>query len=504
MQKERKKDLKNTATALSTSEIVDRFGNAEAEFIKGYRGIDNQTGQKFAKGLKEISEHKINPQYAEQNIKQQAGYSAEVAQTSKDNAENIIKGSKVRVSRSDDLAQYGRNHNVVDRVQILDGDIIAGTEAQMKVVGNRDQLFKDITKPDGKFARYRGIKLEIPSEQYEGAVEYCKEEATRLRENAIRAEQKGNLEAANRLREQADNYDQLSENVQDIGMTTEEAIEYRNNPLKSTIKDIASTSHRAGLEGAKVGAAIGGTISVIQNLYLVAQGNKELDEAAIDVAKNTVIAAGVGYGTGATGSAIKSVMQQSANQTARNLANTAFPTMILNVSISLASSVKRFATGEIDSTQFLEEIGEKGSGMLSSTMMATMGQIAIPIPVVGAVLGGMIGYSLSSIFYQAALDSAKRAKEAEANYQRIKAEEATWREELRKHRELLSEMLEKELVKINYKTKVLFDAIENPNNDIDDFASEINNFAKLLGKELGFNTQEEFDDFMATDKPLIL
>jgi hypothetical protein len=60
------------------------------------------------------------------------------------------------------------------------------------------------------------------------------------------------------------------------------------------------------------------------------------------------------------------------------------------------------------------------------------------------------------------------------------------------------------LVKINYKTKVLFDAIENPNNDIDDFASEINNFAKLLGKELGFNTQEEFDDFMATDKPLIL
>lgn len=60
--------------------------------------------------------------------------------------------------------------------------------------------------------------------------------------------------------------------------------------------------------------------------------------------------------------------------------------------------------------------------MLSSTMMATMGQIAIPIPVVGAVLGGMIGYSLSSIFYQAALDSAKRAKEAEANYQKIKAE----------------------------------------------------------------------------------
>lgn len=69
----------------------------------------------------------------------------------------------------------------------------------MKVVGNRDQLFKDITKPDGKFARYRGIKLEIPSEQYEGAIEYCKE-ATRLRENAIRAEQKGNLEAANRLK----------------------------------------------------------------------------------------------------------------------------------------------------------------------------------------------------------------------------------------------------------------------------------------------------------------
>ena len=108
----------NTTISLSTSEVVSRFGSANAEYLKGYSGVDNETQQKFAKGLAGIAKHKVNadPRYAEQNIKQQAGYSAEVAATSRDNAESIINGSKIRVSRSDDLPEYGKNHTVVDRV----------------------------------------------------------------------------------------------------------------------------------------------------------------------------------------------------------------------------------------------------------------------------------------------------------------------------------------------------------------------------------------------------
>jgi len=127
-QNEIEKDRARTASALSTHETVQRFGSANAEYVKGYRGVDNETGQRFAKGLVDIAQHKVNddPLYAAQNIKQQAGFSAEVATTSRDNAEAIINRSDVRTSRTDDLPQYGKNHNVVDRVQLLDGQVNRG------------------------------------------------------------------------------------------------------------------------------------------------------------------------------------------------------------------------------------------------------------------------------------------------------------------------------------------------------------------------------------------
>ena len=185
-------DRIRATVALSTSEVVSRFGSANAEYLKGYSGIDHETGQTFAKGLADIAKHKVNdnPKYAAQNIKQQAGYSAEVAATSRDNAESIIKGSKIRTSRSDDLPEYGKNHTVVDRVQLLDGEIIQGSQTQMKFVGNRDQLFADIAKENGDFARYRGVTLELPSEQFIGASRFV---ATRPRRCASRQPRSSNL-----------------------------------------------------------------------------------------------------------------------------------------------------------------------------------------------------------------------------------------------------------------------------------------------------------------------
>ncbi|MBI9109951.1 hypothetical protein [Maridesulfovibrio ferrireducens] len=82
-----KKDIiENTAVASSNTEIVDRYGSANAEFIKGYRGIDNETGIITNKSLKGTAQSKVNLEYSKQNIKQQAGYSAETAKVSNDNA----------------------------------------------------------------------------------------------------------------------------------------------------------------------------------------------------------------------------------------------------------------------------------------------------------------------------------------------------------------------------------------------------------------------------------
>lgn len=497
--KDASKPAREAGVALAQTEVVGRYGSAGAEYIKGYTGVDNETGQVLAKGLKGIAKGKVHPEFAENNIKQQAGFSAEVATTSRDNAEAIINKSSTRTFRSDDLPQYGKNHSVVDRVQVLDGKIIEGSQSQMKFVGDQKKLFNDITKLDGKFARYRGVKLELPSEQFDGAAEYCKQHAEELRRKALNAEQKGKFDAAQHLKEQADNYDQLAENVADSGLTTEQAIFYREHPKIATARDIAKTSHRAGMEGAKYGSIIGGCISVLTNAFAIAQEKKQLDEAVKDVAFDTGKAVAIGYSTAFTGSTIKGMMQQSQSQYARALSKTNAPTLALSVVISLGSSVKRFVAGEIDEAQLLEEIGEKGAGMLSSSMMAALGQIAIPVPFVGAAVGGMIGYSLSSMFYQSALDAAQQAKVAKANLARIQKIEAAARAEIEKQRTALENFMCKEFPELLRETEQLFIAIDHV-RDGDLFVDTINSYAELLGAQLQFKNQMEFDIFMEDKK----
>ena len=503
-----RQDVLRTGVALSTKEIVGRFGSANAEFIKGYRGIDHATGQTFAKSLAGISKYKVNSESVEMarnNIKQQAGFSAEVAATSRDNAEAIIEGSKVRTSRSDDLPQYGSNHNVVDRVQILDGQILQGSQAQMKFVGDRNGLFEKIAREDGQFARYRGVKLELPSEQYEGAKVFCQQRASELREQAQQVEQHGKPDIAAELRNKAANYEQLAEQVSDSGLTTEQAIFYRKHPELATLRDIAATSHRAGMEGAKYGALIGGCISLLRNSFAVAQGEMQGRDAAMQVGQDVAKSAAIGYGTAAVGAAIKAGMQQSGQQTLRGLANTSAPTLVVNICLSLGSSIKRYVCGEISESELLVEVGEKGTGMLSSGMMAAIGQIAIPIPFVGAAIGGMVGYTLSSIFYQSALDAARGAEASRLNLERVQVIEAAARAQIAEQQAALDAFVRTEMSQLHQETQQLFLAMSVVGaGSVDHLALAINHYAGLLGKQLQFASQAEFDDFMLSDQPLRL
>lgn len=557
--KEIRRDAIRTTEALSTHETVQRFGSASAEYIKGYRGVDNESGVRLAKGLADISKYKVNDNHAAQNIKQQAGFSAEVASTSRDNAEAIIRKSDVRVSRSDDLPQYGKNHNIVDRVQLVDGKVIDGSQAQMKFVGNRDDLFDKIARENGKFARYRGVKLELPTEQFEGdkaslikaqelreharklkekasdnsthaeeakkilsdvrklerdaksaesqaqsARDRCRSKAKEARHNANRAEEAGNSNAAAKLRIDADEYEKLADNVRDSGLTTEDAIYYRENPGTATLRDIGRTAHGAGLQGAKYGAIIGGSISVLMNCWAVAQGEKEVSEALPDIALDTVKAGALGYATAFAGSAIKGGMQQSSNQFTRQLASTSGPALALNICLSLGSTVNRFVTGEIDEAQLLTEVGEKGAGMLASGMMATVGQVAIPIPFVGAAIGGMIGYTLSSMFYQSALEAARDAKLSREQLLQIRAIEEAARERIALEHEQLEAFVSREIPQLRLETQNLLSSLSKVDiKNSDKLAENINHYAELLGKSLQFQSLNEFETFMSSDDTLI-
>ena len=106
--------LKAGLTGAQT-ETVQRYGTAIKEHAAAYVGIDRETNQVLVKGLKEIAESKVNPNDRARNIKQQAGFSAEVKTEARENAKKIIQGDHTsRTIRTDDMAKQadGKGHTI--------------------------------------------------------------------------------------------------------------------------------------------------------------------------------------------------------------------------------------------------------------------------------------------------------------------------------------------------------------------------------------------------------
>lgn len=498
--------LSNTAIAGALSETVSRYGLAGAEFLKGLRGVDYETGQIFDRSLRNVTQGKLNPNYYEQNLKQQAGFSAEIASVSQNNAQAIINDDNNRFLRSEDIASYGKNHKAVDIVELMDGQEIA--TSQMKFVSDYKNLFSKITKrnSDDKndLSRYLEVdKLEVPSEQVEQAKAYCREQAQKLHAQADKVRQNGDFTKADTLKQQAQNYEKLESKISNSGMTTEEAISYRLNPEWETVKDIGRISHQAGVQGAKFGAVIGGSISLVTNIIAYKSSNKELGEAVRDAGLNTLKSAGVGYVTAFTGTAIKSYMAQSANEVVRNLSKTALPTMIVSACLATGKSVTRYTKGEIDKSTLMQEMSISVTGMLSSSMFATIGQIAIPVPVLGGLIGGMVGYILTNTFYQSFFDVLKDKNIARERRILIEMQCDTTKILAKQYHIALQGIFEQKSIELDHQTKKLF-ATFNDDLTADEFCQNINEFVKFLGKDLPIKNLQELDDIMLSDDPLII
>ena len=266
----------------------------------------------------------------------------------------------------------------------------------------------------------------------------------------------------------------------------------------STAIDVAKLSHRAGIQTAEFGAAIGGTVSIVRNLVGVCKGEIEGDEAVENVAKDTLSCAVKGYGTGFAGAAIKGAMQNSKSSYVRALSKTNIPGTIVAATVSLTGTMSKYFHGEIDGVECLEELGEDGTGMIASAMFAAVGQLVIPIPIVGGLIGGMVGYALSSATYGILTDSLKEEKLAKE--ERIVIERAC--EEhiklIREYREEMEKIIQEYLVDSMEVFRESFSDLKSSLaiGDVDWVIESANTITRNLGGNPRFSNMEEFNEIM--------
>lgn len=203
---------------------------------------------------------------------------------------------------------------------------------------------------------------------------------------------------------------------------------------------------------------------------------------------------------------MKGLMQNAKSGTVQTLSRTNLPGILVTVSLSAASTMKRYCNGEISGVECFEELGEQGTGMLSSALFATIGQIAIPIPVVGGLIGGMLGYAVASASYGTLLGALKEADLAAQERRQI--EEACEKpnpthpriqdSDGNHHSEYITSCAEV----FNESFSGIKNALEI--GDVDGVISSANQITKALGKQVLFKDMDEFEQLMNGDTAIKL
>ena len=502
--KEKKKglvftNLKNATISGASSEVVQRYGAAVKEHYMSYTGIDNEFGKHLKKGLKDVANSKINPDYKYNNLHQQAGFSAEIKIRAKENANNIISNIKETIVRTDDI---GRVNDEYSDLVTLDssGNIIKNSERQVKFIGNSESDPSGIYKSkrilqslkSRKFDKYldKGVKLEIPSDDYDDVIKEINNEIN-INQKSINS---GRLDSklVQSKEENIKKLELIKKNLKKSSISSKDALEARINPLLSTGKEIALVSHEAGVQGLKFGAAIGGSISIIKNMVAFAKSDITFDEAMKNFICETGSSATVGYATTFSGSAIKGIMQNSTSQYIRTLSKTNLPGTLAAVTISVGKSLTKYFKGEIDGVECMQELGQEGANMVASAIFAT--------------IGGMLGYSISAAsfgFLKEALENEKIARE-----NRIKIEEAcnNYIQLMDEYKIFVSENINNYLYKEQDLFSKSFEGILDAAKigDIDWFIDSANNISIQFGKEPIIKDKMDFLRKMESDETIII
>ncbi|GAA7280079.1 hypothetical protein HpM006_08960 [Helicobacter pylori] len=426
MKKDREKKQKYSnitdATIMgSISEESALYASANKEHLAI---LDDKT---LGRTLEGISKYKVNPKYQYQNINQQAGFSAELKEQAHANARNILMKNGERLVQYDDLSSRqkdqikklfpdyttpNKNHELVDYVSVDEKwNVIPRTATQSKFVGkNGAECFEKFSSKGYEKYLKNGMKMEIPKDFLGDFQKKASIEIKSLESKIAKQKGFGNFQKAAKLKEKLQKCETIKANTRPASTTKQEAIDARLNPNLSTAKDVANLSHQAGMSAAGVGALVGGGVSLVKNIWECIANGKDPEKALKHTAVATLKGGAYGYGVAFSSSSLGGVMQNSANKLIQSLGKGSAPAMIVGAAVANVTILTRFLSGKIDKVELLKQLGRTNTSLLSGGTMAVAGQALIPIPVVGALIGGFVGAALSETIFSALLKAREEAK----------------------------------------------------------------------------------------------
>lgn len=271
-------------------------------------------------------------------------------------------------------------------------------------------------------------------------------------------------------------------------------------------KRILETGHNAGKDAAKNSGMTAITMSGIMNITSVIKGEKTAQEAIKDTAVDGGKAAVTGYVMGNGLTVVSHSLSASSSKFISALSSANVPAKAISAVTLMGNTFKRYGQGEITTQECIIELGEKGVNLATTGYSMAVGQALIPVPVVGAAVGALVGSMLTSKYYNELVSTLKRKELEHQERQRIMFECKIAQEQIKLFRAEMESYLKSYFKDYQdcFDDALLEMQISFQMGDADGMILGANKITKKLGGKVNYESVEEFKDFLNTDSIDIL
>lgn len=270
---------------------------------------------------------------------------------------------------------------------------------------------------------------------------------------------------------------------------------------KRSIKNMVETGHAAG-KNTMINAGITTmTTSGAMNLIAYIKGDISGTEALQNTAKDTVKSSVTGYTLGNSLTLISHSISDSSSKFIQALVKSNVPGKVITAVMMTGNTLKRFANNEISTQECIMEIGEKGIHCASVGYAMAAGQTLIPIPIVGAAIGALIGSVVVGKYSNGIKENLKirelehqKRLELIAEYEKSEKQAKKFKEELegylKSYFKEYQDCFDEALFDIKYSFQT---------GDADGVIAGANKITEKLGGKVKYNNVEEFKNFLKDD-----
>lgn len=281
-----------------------------------------------------------------------------------------------------------------------------------------------------------------------------------------------------------------------------EANTYIENSFKKrSIKNMVETGHTAGKNTMVNAGVTTMTTSGTMNLIAYIKGDISGPEALKNTAKDTIKSGATGYALGNSLTLVSHTLSDSSSKFIQALVKSNVPGKVITAVMTTGNTLKRYANNEISTQECIMEIGEKGINCMSVGYAMAAGQTLIPIPVIGAAIGALIGSVVVGKYSNGIKENLKirelehqKRLELIAEYEKTEKQAKEFKEELdtylKSYFKEYQDCFDEALFEIKYAFQ---------NGDADSIIKGANKITEKLGGEVKYNNIKEFKDFLMDD-----